>query len=469
MRQRNRSKSRPTRTASRSKSRTKSRPRRTTRGGQQSPGRAPAALPFGLGEYATRVYSKYDAPPDYKVLDELRANFIKGTASMGDGPEGKYPLQIFHINPEGVTYESEKKSDRNEMNFTLFKDAYQWAKQNNMPIPTITMYLWVSDTHPYYLTDIDKKFPIMSYCSPANMDYILFPDESFACLQVSQKYKGECKNFDQVKALILEHIPKTKIDQIYFKGVPTTDRQSRLREDLEKIAAVLPSKPDTPRPRQTPTRSPSKAKTPRKSPMVLSSKPAKSPTKSPSKSPAKIKSPELIGAVGGSQMAKPRMLIKLDAWSVYEPLYEWSKYKWLLNLPGRYPWSNRFRWLFLMKSGVINVDVQTVGRGYTDYAYMSFINLIVKPGIDFINIDTVYNNKIRPGAHPSQADLDAQYNENTRVYQAILDQTAAMPEAKYNEMVESGFNKVNTLTSALVSQYIYSLMVENAKLITTHT
>jgi hypothetical protein len=375
-----------------------------------------SALPFGMSEYIRRVYSKYSTV-DTSVLAELRVNFLKTVASMGDGPESKFPLQIFHISPSGITYESEKNTDLNEMNFTLFKDAYAWAIKNKLPIPTTTMYLWVCDAHPYYITDIDKKFPIMSYVSPSNMDYILFPDGNFACMQVTQKYRGECNNFDQVKQLILSHLPSKKINQIYFKGTPTTDRQSRLREDLEKIAA-----------------SPSE--------MMKSFK----------KSPRKM-SPVIT-----------RMTVKLDAWTSYEPLYEWSKYKWLLNLPGRYPWSNRFRWLFLMKSGVINVDVQTVGRGYIDYPYVSFINLVVKPGVDFINVDTVYNNKIRPGANPSKADLDIQYAENTRVYREILDRTAAMTDLEYTNMVSSGFNKVNTMTSALISQYIYELMVQNANL-----
>jgi hypothetical protein len=352
-----------------------------------------------LATYINKVYSKYHNA-DYKVLDNLREIFKKSTFRIANTLEGQYPLQIFHINENGVTYDTEKKIDRMEMNYTLFKNAITYAKKHKLPIPTTTMYLWVSDTHPYYLPDIDKKFPIMSYCSPANMDYILFPDESFACLQINQKYKGECKDFDFVKNLIIEnHAPK-KIDKVYFKGVPTTDRQSRLREDLEKIA----TKDD-------------------------------------------------------------KVIIKLDAWESYEPLYIWSKYKWLLNLPGRYPWSNRFRWLFLMKSGVINIDLRTIGGDYVDEPYMSFINLIVKPDIDYINIHSNYNNKIRPGRHPEQKDLDIQYAENKRVYNEIIKRTESITPTDYNKMVKSGFDKVNAINNDLISLYIYNLILANAKLI----
>ena len=240
----------------------------------------------------------------------------------------------------------------------------------------------------------------MTYCSPANMDYILFPDDSFACLQINQKYRGECKDFDYVKKLIIKNTTLKKIDKIYFKGTTTTDRQSRLREDLEKIS-----------------------------------------------------------------MKDDKVIIKLDAWQSYEPLYAWGKYKWLLNFPGRYPWSNRLKYLFLMKSGVINVDLRTIGGDYVDEPYMTFINLIVKPDIDYINIHSTYNNKIRPGRHPEQKDLDIQYVENKRVYNEIIKRTESITPTDYNKMIKSSFDKANTINNDLVSFYIYNLILANAKLI----
>jgi hypothetical protein len=352
-----------------------------------------------LVTYINKVYSKYHTV-DYKVLDNLREIFIKSNLRISNTIEGQYPLQIFHISEDGIIYDTEKKVNRMEMNYTLFKNALSYAKKHKLPIPTTTIYLWVSDTHPYFLPDADKKFPIMTYCSPANMDYILFPDDSFACLQINQKYRGECKDFDYVKKLIIKNTTLKKIDKIYFKGTTTTDRQSRLREDLEKIA-----------------------------------------------------------------MTDNRVIIKLDAWQSYEPLYAWSKYKWLLNFPGRYPWSNRLKYLFLMKSGVINVDLRTIGGDYVDEPYMTFINLIVKPDIDYINIHSTYNNKIRPGRHPEQKDLDIQYAENKRVYNEIIKRTESITPTDYNKMIKSSFDKANIINNDLISFYIYNLILANAKLI----
>ena len=354
-----------------------------------------------LDKYLTRVYSKYKNI-DKSVLSLLETKYRKYVEnSKLSADEKAYPLMKVRISPAGVSYEIEKQVDRSKYVFSLIEKTYKYATEHKLPIPETTLYIWISDSHPYLVTDIDKKFPIISFVSPKNLDYVLFPDDNFECFQIDKKYAGKCHDFDRVKAIIAENITLKKEPKVYFKGTRTTVRQSRLREDLETIT---------------------------------------------------------------KKSGNPNVIVDLDAWTSFEPLYEWSKYKWLLNLPGRYPWSNRLKWLFLMKSGVINVSVYTIGPDYVDEPYITFTDLFVKPGVDYINIDTNYNNKIRPGRTPSEEDLAAQYNENKRVYNEIIKATE-MPVAAYNKMVNSAYKKMAAVNNETIYLYVLHLIYENAKVI----
>jgi hypothetical protein len=354
-------------------------------------------LPIELSDYIKSVYSKYKYI-DYSVLDDLKSSFLKANDKFA----AKFPLQIFHISNKGVILKTDKiNAGQTKNNILLFKKTLDYAKKNNLPIPTTTMYLWVSDSHPYYLNNMDKKFPIMTYCTPSNMDYILFPDETFTCLY-NFSTTNNC-DFDYVKKMILDNIvsEKDKIDKIYFKGLPTTKHKGKLREDLEKI----------------------------------------------------------------SKDEESKLIVNLDSAKNYEPVYTWSRYKYLLNLPGLYPWSNRLKYLFLTKSLVINVDVSTIGKDYIDGPYMTLTNLLIKPNIDYINIESSFNNKIRTDMHPTKKDLDIQFKENRRVYNQIIKKTDKISPQKYREIVESGFKKINSINNETIYLYVYNLILANAKLI----
>lgn len=83
------------------------------------------------------------------------------------------------------------------------------------------------------------------------------------------------------------------------------------------------------------------------------------------------------------------MIIKLDAWKDFEPIYKWKKYKAVINLPGHYDWSNRFKYLFLLDSVIINVNTiyhYKYDIEYIDEPYMSFIDYFVKQDVDYYNI-----------------------------------------------------------------------------------
>ena len=70
----------------------------------------------------------------------------------------------------------------------------------NYKINTI-MLVWISDRFPWYM-NIDKKLPIFVYAKPKNSNFLIFPDNTFYCLQLFKKYNGECNDFDIVKERI---------------------------------------------------------------------------------------------------------------------------------------------------------------------------------------------------------------------------------------------------------------------------
>lgn len=396
-RAKSRSRSKP---RSRSKSRTKT---KTTRSGGTTVRKIKRAGSSGfdptsrLKDYVTRVYSKYSTPVDYKVLDDLEKAFnirVRTTSYKVHD----YPMLQITINNGHVSHKTAMGNDQRVLEACkIVKLAIEYATRHKLPVPNTTLYLWVSDSYPYDIPDIYKKFPIMTYCTPRNMDYIIFPDATLTCLQMAKKYTGDCSDFDTVKDIIIKHHVSEKIPIIYFKGTNTTVRQGRLREDLE----------------------------------ILSKKSAD-------------------------------ISVTLDAWNKYEPLYTWSKYKWLLNLPGRFPWSNRLIWLFLMKSGVININLTTTSDMYQDEPYNIFINLIVEPGTDYINIESQYVNKITSNSNQTPAALAEQLVENTRIYDKILSATKSITNTQYDQMIESAYKKVNSLSNQVIYRYMYDLIVANS-------
>jgi hypothetical protein len=356
------------------------------------------------------VYSQYKEI-DFTILDQLRSNYMK-MARKPNKPSPDFPLQTFYITKEGISYHTEKKATTMEFNNMVFQKAWDYANEHKINLPETTMYLWVSDSHPYYVDKIYEKFPILSYVSPKNMNYILFPDTSFPCMQIAGKYEGKCNGFDDIKKEILKtiesRVDKTKEDRVYFKGVSTTEWQNRTREDLAIISS-----------------------------------------------------------------GNPRDNITVDLSAIekgqFEPMWNWVKYKYLLNLPGRYPWSNRLKYLFVMKSVVVNVDIKTIGiddhtKGeYTDEPYNTLVNLLVEPNVDYINIVSVLDNRIKDRDQKYKDSI--KFKENERLYDEIKKRTKEMTDEEYTKMIESAYEKIEPLTDNMISLYVCNLIIANAKYI----
>jgi len=92
--------------------------------------------------------------------------------------------------------------------------------------------------------------------------------------------------------------------------------------------------------------------------------------------------------------------IYLDAWTNYEPMYKWCHHKYLLDLPGHYPWSTRIKYLLLMKSLVLNVNVRTFGVGFIEEPWVDFTSYFFRPGRDYIQF--IYNYHHIPRNKPNE-------------------------------------------------------------------
>jgi len=298
--------------------------------------------------------------------------------------------------------------DRVDHTLQIFEHTLKWCKNNNLHIPDTTIYIWISDRFPWHNEDFEGKIPIFVYAKPLKSKFLIFPDNTFECLNIKKKYKGECYDWNQVKELTEKKCSNisfsNKLKKIYFKGTPTTKRIHKLRENLEEYA-----KSDS------------------------------------------------------------TMDILLDAWQNYQPLYEWCKYKYLLNLPGHYPWSNRLKYLFLMDSLVINVNLKlkNIYPEYEDDVYISLIDYIVEKNVDYIDI-TEYYYRVNRDSPKEYSDKKDKLNKETfctvlKKLLQIYEDVDNNPE-KYKKMIQSGREKILYLTNNRVYNYIYKAILLNTKI-----
>lgn len=73
----------------------------------------------------------------------------------------------------------------------------------------------------------------------------------------------------------------------------------------------------------------------------------------------------------------------------YLNMGEYSKWKYLLNLPGWYPWSFRFKFLFLMNSFIININL--LRPDLNEDKWINVMDSLFIPGKDYIEIDYIFN------------------------------------------------------------------------------
>jgi hypothetical protein len=274
-------------------------------------------------------------------------------------------------------------------------------------VPNTTLYIWISDHTPWIEKQLFNNLPIFVYAKSIDQKYPIFPDNSFECLSLEEKYGLKCYNWDEIKDKTIDYNKKvkTKINKIFFKGTRTTQYNHKLRENLE----------------------------------IYSKK-------------------------------KQNYLIELDAWKKYIPIYKFGDYKILLNLPGHYPWSNRLKYLFLTKSLVINVNVIGIfiddNKIEIGNKWETFIDYIVDSN-DYINLVLKYYNYYGQNDNIRKEIIKMNEREFNKIVNKInkIYDDFNINEKKYEKIIKNGYEKVSQLTMERIYSYIYRAIIENSKII----
>jgi hypothetical protein len=153
------------------------------------------------------------------------------------------------------------------------------------------------------------------------------------------------------------------------------------------------------------------------------------------------------------------MKIKLDAWANFEYLWNFEKYKILLDLPGIYPWSNRIKFLFLMNSVVVKINIETIGDDYYDKSWISFIDYAVD-NTDYVNIIVKYY-RITDGT--AKMKNENEFLKLIKTLKIVYDDINNNP-TKYKLMIKKTKKKIEKLTNDRIYQYIYTGIVLNSKI-----
>lgn len=185
-----------------------------------------------------------------------------------------------------------------------FLNCFGWALKNNLEIPKnldAKIYFWIADKPPWDVSGLPVFIPS---AIPSGLDLPLFPDISYFYMQFEKKYTGEGIDYNKTKDLFQKDENKDLKPIIYFKGADTTRHNSDIRR-----AIVSDMK---------------------------------------------------------NYFPKKQLDLEItDGFKKFDPLFEDGLHKkYLLDLPGKFPWSVRFKFLFLFNNSptVIKVNERWVAN-----------------------------------------------------------------------------------------------------------
>ena len=162
--------------------------------------------------------------------------------------------------------------------------------------------------------------------------------------------------------------------------------------------------------------------------------------------------------------------ISLNAWEKYIPVWSFAKYKYLLNLPGRYPWSNRIKYIMLM-STVINISVKTI---YIDTGIMyepweTILDFVIKPNKHYIDIVyTYYTTNDDADEKIKQKAIEMMKIEDEKLPNNIIKAYNDAESGKYKYIMHNGKNMVENLSLERIYQYIFQAITLNSKYINNY-
>ena len=365
-----------------------------------------------LNKNTNNIYNKFDRV-ELKVLDELY-NYYNSDINDDKRKQKEkrfYPLVKYIINNNtldlevligGTKYNKDNFDifidDRIEHFYNMIRRSIKYALKKGLEVPNTILYIWISDRYPWY-SDYDNRFPIYVASKPTNSNYLLIPDNTFECLTMSEKYRGMCSNWKHVKKIIIDECGKTKFNNKINKIYFKGTSTTKKNSQIREKLEIYSNN-------------------------------------------------------------NKWLDVKLDAWKSFTSIENFCKYKFLLNLPGHFPWSNRFKYLFLMNSVVINVDVNSYSLEgkFNELAWQTVINYIVEPNKHYINIEMNY--------YFSKENVEEMNRLNKIEFDKVVNQLDAIYKYKdnvLNDIVTNGYNRVSKLKQKHIHMYIYNCIIQNSK------
>lgn len=352
------------------------------------------------------IFDKLKNKIDKNVLNIIKTEHNK-SASCHER-QFVYPLVEYVIKDNKVIVDEttkllfmQNKDERLSHNIKILEKTICWAQKHDLCVPNVSMYIWISDRFPWYIENIN--FPIFVYARPTNINLPLFPETTFYCMWIDGKYSNNCLDFDKIKNIMNDKCEKStnKINKIYFKGADTTKTTvGNLRKKIYDYSKLQNKIP---------------------------------------------------------------LEIHLDANKNFEPLYNYCKYKYLINLPGHYPWSNRLKYLYLTNSYVINVNVRlyNIYPKYEDPEYITLIDYYMDKN-NYINVYYNYykTNHNAPKEYKEKAEKlnNDEFPKFITNLKTIYDRIEKCPD-RYEIKKQESYKKIQTLNMKRVYHYIYCALI----------
>ncbi len=289
-----------------------------------------------------------------------------------------------------IEYMCTKEINRTNSIIRLIEKSIEYIKKRKMNYPDTKLFLFVSDVYAYF----DQDLPLFILAKPKNKKGILIPDNTFESHPNVQR-KNE--DWETVKEKCNKHIVpfNKKKDVLFFIGGNTDINRQNIRSNLKKLSEGE--------------------------------------------------------SVNGITVNSNKLPLQIE-FQHNKDLSEFSEFKYLLNLPGNQPWSYRFKYLFLAKSLVINVDVRQrfEDSEYVNDTWINFFDTIFEPNLDYINLvyqwfsnNEEFNNyQFKKLINNLELTYEF-YNKN---------------QSQYESMAKSGFDKVNMITEDLINECIFLLV-----------
>lgn len=211
--------------------------------------------------------------------------------------------------------------------YDMFVDALEYCDNQNLPVPNVSIPIFISDHFPFNMEELNLKYPFFCISTSLNKPYPLLPDNTFKCFSFKKRFGEECVDWDESKEIIEENLVPISNDKLFFKGKNTTNRRTFSRELFVEN--------------------------------------------------------QLLDKMNISFLSKNEP---------YEPIYNFGRYKYLLDLPGRYEWSNRFPKLFLLERVVIRYT-NTI-KEYPEKEMIAFTDLLTRENVHYFKFkDELTENK----------------------------------------------------------------------------